>query len=264
MYYNARWYDPALGRFAQADSIVPGGVQGLDRYAYVNNNPMRYTDPTGHAMEKALYAGDADFTGSQLYGLHFENGGKAWNSDEMQTVLNGVIGAGERLAEASGCQCSGSEAFKGVHGTTFTFTRSSEEPGYAGYTHAYNHITIYDVVGSPNYLLDHPRLVVHELGHAFNAATGSQPEFSLTPDFLRDAAGDHIDESGVFTYGFYGGWDNWQFGWDNTQSEVFADMFVGWVYDKWDLQHPQGLGVLRQNHMNLYMGGWINGSVSHP
>ena len=48
MYYNARWYDPALGRFTQADSIVPPGVQGLDRYAYVNNNPMRYTDPTGH------------------------------------------------------------------------------------------------------------------------------------------------------------------------------------------------------------------------
>jgi len=47
-YYNARWYDPALGRFAQADSIVPGGVQGLDRYAYVNNNPVNYTDPSGH------------------------------------------------------------------------------------------------------------------------------------------------------------------------------------------------------------------------
>jgi hypothetical protein len=51
MYYNARWYDPALGRFAQADSIIPDGVQGLDRYAYVNNNPMRYTDPTGHCSQ---------------------------------------------------------------------------------------------------------------------------------------------------------------------------------------------------------------------
>jgi RHS repeat-associated protein len=48
MFYNARWYDPALGRFAQADTIVPGGVQGLDRYAYVGNNPVRYVDPSGH------------------------------------------------------------------------------------------------------------------------------------------------------------------------------------------------------------------------
>jgi RHS repeat-associated protein len=47
-FYNARWMDPQLGRFIQADTIVPGGVQGLDRYAYVNNSPVNYTDPTGH------------------------------------------------------------------------------------------------------------------------------------------------------------------------------------------------------------------------
>jgi RHS repeat-associated protein len=48
MFFNARWLDPAIGRFAQADSIVPSGVQGYDRYAYGNNNPIKYTDPTGH------------------------------------------------------------------------------------------------------------------------------------------------------------------------------------------------------------------------
>ena len=47
-FYNARWLDVSLGRFTQADSIVPGGVQGYDRYAYVSNNPLRSTDPTGH------------------------------------------------------------------------------------------------------------------------------------------------------------------------------------------------------------------------
>jgi RHS repeat-associated protein len=50
-YYGARWYDPAAGRFIQADSIVPGGVQGLDRYAYVGNNPVRYTDLSGHNID---------------------------------------------------------------------------------------------------------------------------------------------------------------------------------------------------------------------
>ena len=50
-YYNARWYDPQLGRFMQADTIVPTqqGTQGFDRYAYVNNNPVNGTDPSGHA-----------------------------------------------------------------------------------------------------------------------------------------------------------------------------------------------------------------------
>jgi len=49
-FYNARWYDPALGRFIQADTIVPGAgnPQAWDRYAYVNNNPLYYTDPSGH------------------------------------------------------------------------------------------------------------------------------------------------------------------------------------------------------------------------
>jgi RHS repeat-associated protein len=50
-YYNARWYDPELGRFIQADTIVPepGSAKSYDRYTYVNNNPVRYTDPSGHA-----------------------------------------------------------------------------------------------------------------------------------------------------------------------------------------------------------------------
>jgi len=47
-FYNARWYDSSLSRFAQADSIVPDGIQGYDRYAYSYNNPLRYTDPSGH------------------------------------------------------------------------------------------------------------------------------------------------------------------------------------------------------------------------
>jgi hypothetical protein len=50
MFYNARMYDPALGRFTSADSIVPAGVQGYDRYAYVSNNPLRYIDPSGHSQ----------------------------------------------------------------------------------------------------------------------------------------------------------------------------------------------------------------------
>jgi len=53
VFYNARYYDPALGRFAQADSLIPGGAQGLDRYAYVTNNPIRYTDPSGHRCQPA-------------------------------------------------------------------------------------------------------------------------------------------------------------------------------------------------------------------
>jgi len=47
---GARWYDPRIGRWISADTLVPepGNPQALNRYAYVRNNPLRYTDPTGH------------------------------------------------------------------------------------------------------------------------------------------------------------------------------------------------------------------------
>ncbi|HNT78272.1 MAG TPA: RHS repeat-associated core domain-containing protein [Anaerolineae bacterium] len=48
--YNARFYDPLLGRFLAADTIVPNPAnpQSLNRYAYALNNPLRYIDPSGH------------------------------------------------------------------------------------------------------------------------------------------------------------------------------------------------------------------------
>jgi RHS repeat-associated protein len=50
-FYNARYYDPALGRFISADTIVPDPTnpQALNRYTYVLNNPLLYTDPSGHS-----------------------------------------------------------------------------------------------------------------------------------------------------------------------------------------------------------------------
>jgi RHS repeat-associated protein len=58
MYYRARWYDPSLGRFSQADTIVPGAGNPMawDRYAYSLNNPVVYADPSGHFPWLAILA----------------------------------------------------------------------------------------------------------------------------------------------------------------------------------------------------------------
>jgi RHS repeat-associated protein len=50
MYFRARYFSPLIGRFLSADSIVPepGNPQALNRYAFVLNNPLKYTDPSGH------------------------------------------------------------------------------------------------------------------------------------------------------------------------------------------------------------------------
>jgi RHS repeat-associated protein len=104
LFYNARYYDPGVGRFVSADTVVPSNASGsmdgialkpltvsfheygfnaklnsenqfapwfmlsdkerrqlgnpmgpsnpqaLNRYSYVQNNPLKYTDPSGHAV----------------------------------------------------------------------------------------------------------------------------------------------------------------------------------------------------------------------
>ncbi len=62
---NARMYDPVLGRFISADSMVPDATNWDDynRYMYVRGNPMRYTDPSGHSP-KDKDSNSSECTGS--------------------------------------------------------------------------------------------------------------------------------------------------------------------------------------------------------
>ena len=49
-YLNSRYYDPEVGRFLSADSLGymdPERINGLNLYAYCNNNPVMYIDPDG-------------------------------------------------------------------------------------------------------------------------------------------------------------------------------------------------------------------------
>lgn len=54
VYYNARFYVPGLGRFLTADTIVPDPVdpQAYNRYSYVHNNPVNFTDSSGHCDDQ--------------------------------------------------------------------------------------------------------------------------------------------------------------------------------------------------------------------
>ena len=62
---GARHYDYALGRWISADTLVPepGNPQEFNRYAYVEANPLRFVDPTGHAK----YGGDDYDPGDESY-----------------------------------------------------------------------------------------------------------------------------------------------------------------------------------------------------
>ena len=61
LYYNrARYYNPFIGRFLQADPI--GYQAGMNMYAYCWNNPLVYTDPSGcdPCYIKVMFYGQED------------------------------------------------------------------------------------------------------------------------------------------------------------------------------------------------------------
>jgi len=56
---NGRMYDPALGRFLSPDPNIqmPGYSPNHNRYSYVLNNPLKYTDPSGEDIWGDLFSG---------------------------------------------------------------------------------------------------------------------------------------------------------------------------------------------------------------
>ncbi len=58
IHMNGRVYDPDLGRFISADPYIqePLNGQSLNRYSYVLNNPLSFTDPSGYFFSSIFKA----------------------------------------------------------------------------------------------------------------------------------------------------------------------------------------------------------------
>jgi RHS repeat-associated protein len=79
---NGRLYDPVVGRMLSPDPQLqdPGNTQNYNRYSYVFNNPLKYTDPSGEWIIQALSAiGNAYMAGVVANNWEF-NPGK-WKLD---------------------------------------------------------------------------------------------------------------------------------------------------------------------------------------
>ncbi len=99
--YGARWLDPHVGRWLQADSIVPepGNPQALNRYSYSFNNPVKYTDPTGHKPCELVCPGDWVNPFEALFGSAWYG---SWDVEQQQAnaalAESVVVGAAETAA----------------------------------------------------------------------------------------------------------------------------------------------------------------------
>ncbi|MDR1423804.1 MAG: DUF6531 domain-containing protein [Azoarcus sp.] len=87
-YYKARFYSPTLGRFLQTDPV--GTIDDLNLYAYVGNNPVNFSDPSGELVNVA-----AGIAGAIIGGVgggvaaYMKSGG-----DLEKTSLGVLAGAG--------------------------------------------------------------------------------------------------------------------------------------------------------------------------
>jgi filamentous hemagglutinin len=112
LFYRARFYAPALGRFLSADPIVPDvkNPQALNRYAYVVNNPLKYNDPSGHCfLVCGLIGAAVGFIGYTASAVINQSG---WNAGDAALVTGGgfIVGATAGLVVAAAPEIIGAGA----------------------------------------------------------------------------------------------------------------------------------------------------------
>ncbi|MBI3291696.1 MAG: RHS repeat-associated core domain-containing protein, partial [Elusimicrobia bacterium] len=93
-YFGARYYDPQLGRFIQPDTIVqaPSDPQTLNRYTYARNNPLIYTDPTGHFSWKKFWKAAVGAFVGVVAAVLLGPAGFALMGYTMAGIIGGAVG----------------------------------------------------------------------------------------------------------------------------------------------------------------------------
>jgi len=83
--------DPVISDFISADTLIPevGSSQAYDRYAYSNNNPINFSDPSGH---KACNAVDANGNCEVEYEWHKPGANNSQSQNTISTT-SAVIGS---------------------------------------------------------------------------------------------------------------------------------------------------------------------------
>ena len=114
IHMGGRTYNPTLGRFMQADPFIqsPTNLQSYNRYSYVLNNPMSYTDPSGYFFKKLgkLIKDNWRTLASIAVGyVTFGLGTGIWSLAEMGSLTFGpAVGWGAAAGAASGFVSTGS------------------------------------------------------------------------------------------------------------------------------------------------------------
>ena len=103
-YCNSRYYNPEWCRWISPDSIEyldPSSINGLNLYAYCNNDPVNYFDPTGHSailvmvLIGTLFGAAVGFgfdAGKQLINNGWDFSAVDWGSAVNSAIVGGALG----------------------------------------------------------------------------------------------------------------------------------------------------------------------------
>ena len=248
-FYGSRWYDTSLGRWAQPDSIIPNPYdsQSWDRYAYVNNNPVRYKDPGGHIpvcegtgscsdqwRQDKAYARYGEI-GYMKYEIKYEFGikmeesdGMKWSRNNLQTAYNSLKMINDKLQ---------GNLKSMVSGTAFTIMGGGNQ--YYGKTRSTG--VKYHVASSSTQL---PLVnFLHETGHLLDNVPATEDVFSgqvpTTPTWVKDG---YVDR-GILGRKFSEPVQAIPMNEPNSPGEYWADAFANYVADNIDLMKSAGQGM---------------------
>jgi hypothetical protein len=252
-----------LGRFISADTIAPGlgNPQNRNRYSYALNNPLKYTDPTGHCNVDGSDGENTTSCESRLRDLGqlgisiSDYRGGLWSLSELTVFLQGAnalltamnwnIGEFNKYVgpvHAAQSADWGGTAWVGSGASALT----SPSQGYANMTFFQGAIN--GVRDGKNIFLE---TVVHELAHAwdFNGGGHSLGMMATTGSYYRDPTpGEIIDDlsHGRATGAKYVTTGTTSYG-GNNSGEDWAESVTAYVFD------PSRVNSTRINYIaNLY------------
>jgi RHS repeat-associated protein len=256
IYLRARFYSPSQGRFLTKDTWEGDYIKPMSYNAWLYGyaNPARFTDPSG--LEPLIKLKRDPMV---LVKNFKEIKANTWNKQEEISAELAAYDVGKALAhtinsnvallkkvnglEFDDCyrpllnSVSPTLAFLLVYKGSVTFMHkpisSGDGSGSYAQTQDRNMVWVFKDY-KENYAVDHPGWIIHELGHAFQQALSpGAPWNSPTNNGLL---GDLLKRSGGrddLYAGFKGGFESWQYSRQTTPSEIYADMFLGWVYNEW-------------------------------
>ncbi|WKZ47076.1 MAG: RHS repeat-associated core domain-containing protein [Anaerolineales bacterium] len=273
---KARFYSPYIMQFHQPDTLIPEpyNPQSYNRYSYVKNNPLKYTDPSGHKVTcdvdenckqsqrlsrftgvrfwKALMKDEFGIKMSEEDDANNTNA-KAWDLRNLMIVYNTLgtinVALNGRLKSLVG-------------GATFKWGEHDPNGGnttYRGLTYSTT-ITFYTIGNAAIRQMN----IFHEFGHLMDNSPGMVNVFSRNPDinnpdFLDDNG--YLDRSALIDRSQ----DMYQhpmsiYGDDpaSAQEEHWGDIFANYVAGNINLASTEGQA------MNTFVTGALAPYIGTP